>query len=403
MRKLCFAVLAVCGISTPALADGKLSGRVTDHGGQPVGDASVFITSSDGQQTRATTDPTGSYATVARGTGPYAVLFAFGGAHADGRVDVPAGGEATLNTQLSLGGEIIEVLGRHEPAQFARVKSDPLIIPPYSDKAVLGNHWQRAWLLLDIDDHGVVSRAKFLRRPGYDLDEIAVKHVFGLRFDPARDSRGVPTKSYVVWPLEWPSVTWLQSRGYLMNRLPVFPNIVQGAAGGVLVDRYPPCEGSGPLALSEVNPMYRDCSEPNLSVSDASEPWLVRDRGVPPPVVADAPIIDPIQARADRIAEARYHRNAAYVTTALAGAMLAGSVAAYVEYHKYDDRTSREHGAQLTADQDTAKKWELGMVALAAGALVTGITSAHLWMDSSIAIAPADEGGGASVSVAGRF
>jgi len=403
MNKLCVAVLAIGGISTSALADGRLSGRVTDHSGQPIGDTSVFITSSDGLQTRAITDPTGYYATVARGNGPYAVLFAFGGAHADGRVDVPAGGAATLDTQLALGGEIIEVQGRHEPAQFAQLKSDPLLIPPYSDKAALGNHWERAWLLLDIDDHGVVSRAKFLKRPGYDLDEIAVQHVFGLRFDPARDSRGVPTKSYVVWPLEWPSMTWMQSRGFLMNRLPVFPNILQGAAGGVLVDSYPPCEGSGPLNLTEVNPMYRDCSEPNLAVANAAEPWLVRDGRTPPPVVADAPIINLAQARAERIADARDHRNAAYVTTALTGAMLAGSAAAYVQYRKYDDRASRDRGAQLTADKDSANKWELGMVALAAGALVTGITSAHLWMNASIAVAPVGEAGGGSVSVAGRF
>jgi hypothetical protein len=385
-----------------AFADGKLSGRVTDHSGQPVGDASVIITSTDGVQSRTVTDPTGHYVTMARGAGPFSVMFAFGPTQVQARVDVPADGHATLDTQIEIGGEVIEIQGEHAPVVYPQPKGDPLVIPPYSDKAALRDAWTKAWLLLDVDDHGVVTRAKFLKRPGFDLDEVAVNHVFGLRFDPARDKRGIPTKSYVVWPLEWPSMTWMQSRGLLLNRLPVFPAVTQ-VAGGVFIDGYPPCAGSGGWTMDELHPMYRDCSVPNLSIGNAAEPWFVRDSRIPPPVVADAPVISPAQMRADRAAELEHNRTMAYVTTATTAALLAGSIYAYTQFTKYSDRVDHlgTASSQDTADRDRKTQWELGLVGLVAGTVISGITSASYWNHASLTVAPTGES--AAVSFGGRF
>ena len=43
------------------------------------------------------------------------------------------------------------------------------------------------------------------------------------------------------------------------------------------MDDYVPCAGSGPLNLGSVHPVYKDCSQPDLSRAD-KEPWLARPR-----------------------------------------------------------------------------------------------------------------------------
>jgi hypothetical protein len=124
----------------------------------------------------------------------------------------------------------------------------------YSDEAVLSNHWGRAWLLLDIDSTGFVTRLKFLNRPGRDLDPIAIETAFATRFTPALDYTGHPVHSRLVWSLEWPSWWWSHEH----------------AGTGV-----PPCRGSGPLNLGGItaNPVYRDCSKPDLG-RIPTEPWI---------------------------------------------------------------------------------------------------------------------------------
>ena len=407
MRKLPVVLVALCGASTAALADGRLSGRVTDLNDQPVGDATVVVTGPGGAETVVTTDPTGHYVATVHAGGLYTVMFAFGKAQVGAHVDIPADGTATLNSKLEMAGEIIEIHGQR-PLQYAKPKSDPLAIPPYSDQAALGDTWSRAWLLLYVDDHGVVSRIKFLERPGHDLDEIAVKHAFGLRFDPARDGHGAPVASYIVWPLEWPALGWLQSRQALANRLPVFPDTVQ-LAHGLFMDSYPPCAGEEGLDLGAIHPMARDCSIPDLSRADASEPWLVRDSSVPPPVVAAAPVIDPVKLRADQIASAAQSRTAAIVATATTGAMLAGAAVAYWQFSKYHDRVNADiadqtsfHPARLASDRDHQRSWELGMLGFTTGTLISGMVSEYFWSHASaVVVQPSAEGG--TLSYAGRF
>src|SRR6185436_12076818 len=107
--RLLVALFVWCGVSAVAVADSKLSGRVTDNNDQPVGGTTVTITAPDGSETRVVTDPTGAYVATVPTGGPYSVVFAFGKMKIAGQVDVPADGAATLDGKLELTGEIIEV------------------------------------------------------------------------------------------------------------------------------------------------------------------------------------------------------------------------------------------------------------------------------------------------------
>lgn len=131
--------------------------------------------------------------------------------------------------------------------------------PPYSDQAILKDVWAKAWVLLDIDAHGVVQRVKLLKKPGYDLDQIAIEHALKMRFDPAEDDRGYAIPTQLVWSMEWPSYWWLVDMDEPPNRVP----------DGVV---HVPCSGSGPMHLGSLHPTYRDCSLPDYSMI-SSEPW----------------------------------------------------------------------------------------------------------------------------------
>ena len=160
-------------------------------------------------------------------------------------------------------GETI-IIRSHGPGyKEAKPKKDPRIAPKYSDEAIDRDAWTRAWMLLDIDDHGVVQRMKWLKRPGYDLERIALERVFSTQFEPARDGLGRAQSSMLVFPIEWPSYWWLVTHYGVTTRIPV-------SAGGV------PCRDSGePLNLDRAHPVYRDCSMPDLS-KIPTEAWIDR-------------------------------------------------------------------------------------------------------------------------------
>jgi Carboxypeptidase regulatory-like domain len=407
MKMIPVTLLVLCGASAIAFADATLSGRVLDLNDQPVGGATVTIKSADGTETRAVTDPTGRYAVQVATTGAHWATFTLGKVVIGGQVDVPADGKVTLDSRLPVGGEIIEVQG-NQPARHAKPKTDPLTIPPYSDKAILGDYWSKAWLLLDVNERGVVERVKFLQRPGHDLDDIAVKYAFGMTFDPARDKHGVPIGTYIVWPLEWPSVEWLQLRQQPRTRLPTLPEVIQTDHGPVF-DSYPPCaEAVGGTSLSMYHPIQRSCAVPDLSRMDASEPWIARDASVPPPVVAPAPIIDLRQERADRIANARQNRTYAIIATAATVATVAGLVVSYQQFKKYSDRYEEDQmntvafPSHLDSDRNRRNSWELGMIGFAAGTMVGGIATGYFWSHAShLSLQPRGDGG--AISYAGSF
>jgi len=163
-------------------------------------------------------------------------------------------------------GEVIEI---HDPP----IKPKPLNFkpnkaPPYSDAAILSDAWTKAWMLLDVSEAGQVTRVKFLNRPGYDLERIAISESFKLRFDPARDGRGNPVRVYVVWQIEWPSAWWLSD---FVGTRSAMPPIVGFPPRRL--DASVPCKGSGPMRLESLHPAYKDCSKPDLSKASV-EPWI---------------------------------------------------------------------------------------------------------------------------------
>jgi hypothetical protein len=158
-----------------------------------------------------------------------------------------------------------------KPAVEAKpVNYSPRKTPPYSDEAIESDAWTRAWLLLDIDARGAVTRIKYLKRPGYKLDDIAARQVFGLRFEPARDRNGKPQRTWIVWGIEWPSYYWLVDRLGVASGMPPIVGFPPRS-----MDAYVPCKGSGPMNLGSIHPAYKDCSTPDLSGKHfASLPWL---------------------------------------------------------------------------------------------------------------------------------
>jgi hypothetical protein len=203
---------------------------------------------------------------------PYDVAFTFGTSRTMGHVSVEPGHPAALDGKVdSSSGEVIVIQDKLSP----KVLPKPLNFsdrrtPPYSEEAIDKDAWTRAWMVLDISPAGEVTRFKFLKRPGYDLENIAASEVFKLRFDPARDDHGKAVRTWLVWGIEWPSNVWLVT--FLGVRSGMPPLI--GFPPRRMSD-YVPCKGSGPMLLGSLYPTYRDCSEPDLSRMP-NEPWIVK-------------------------------------------------------------------------------------------------------------------------------
>ncbi len=168
-------------------------------------------------------------------------------------------------------GEVIVIEGRVPPAtpprptNFVEQKA-----PPYSDRAINSDAWTKAWMLLEIDERGTVTRVKFLNRPGYDLEDIAVREAFALRFTPALDGTKRPMRSNLVWEIEWPAAWWLST---FVGTRSAMPKMIGHPPRRQ--DHYVPCRGSGPWAMGSIRPTYKDCSRPNLDNVDRA-PWIER-------------------------------------------------------------------------------------------------------------------------------
>jgi hypothetical protein len=204
-----------------------------------------------GVEVETTTDRAGRYVANVSGAGLYRVIFVFDRSRSSGSVVVEAGRTALLDGEVSTrSGEIIYV--RDLPPPPVAPRPPKRVRPRYSDKAIVSDVWTRAWLLLDVDARGNVSRAKFLHRPGSDLDDIALETAFKTHFDPARDAAGNPIRARTIWGLEWPSYWWSISGGSWTR-----------------------CRGTGPLNLDAIHPVYRDCTLPDLAGAEG-ETWMSR-------------------------------------------------------------------------------------------------------------------------------
>lgn len=274
------AVAVVLGVLTaPRLAAAgplngvvcRLSGQVADiNGGKPVESAKVTVSDRHGVREITTSDHDGRYSVNVE-PGDYAVAFEYGPSRTVNQVSVTQSCTARLDGKVDITGETIVIQDQKPPTVPARpTNARPRRNPPYSDAALEKDAWTRAWLLLDISSSGEVTQFKFLKRPGYDLERIAADEVFHLQFDPARDEHGDPMRVWLVWDLEWPSNGWLMA----MNLPRTMAPPIVGFPPRKMSDTVP-CRGSGPMHLGSVHPVYRDCSQPDLS-QVAREPWIPR-------------------------------------------------------------------------------------------------------------------------------
>lgn len=262
------AILVLLASAGAAHADSaSVNGRLTDvYTDFPVVGADVFISGPHGLQATVQTDTDGHYLAAVDGGGTYYVTFASAGKRKGFEVDVAASGSTHFDAKIDQG-EIIEIhdIPKKIPPVMPKLAHRLPPIPEYSDYMMEHDRWVKAWMLLDIDETGAVSRAKFLNRPGYDLDQIAIDHVLALKFSPAQDQYGRPTKTLLIYPVEWPAYYWMRSvGGGFVSRMPE-PDYMA----------HVPCRGSGPLRLESVHPIYRDCPKPNLSRANLEkEPWF---------------------------------------------------------------------------------------------------------------------------------
>lgn len=156
-------------------------------------------------------------------------------------------------------GETVDMHEMLEPASAVKLKKRPLL-PSYTDDAKDYNQWLRAWVLLDIDEHGMVQRVKLLDHPGFGLDDSAVRAAFALSFEPARDRSNRPTRSEILWPIDWPAFWWLMDRS--------------GITSGPIPEEAEelPCAYNGPPTK-----VTRACNEAPMAAT-LSAPWIMRPK-----------------------------------------------------------------------------------------------------------------------------
>ena len=454
MRML-LALVVLLALAGVAAADDPavLGGRVTDVLGKPIPHARVYVLPRSDEVLQTSTDAGGRYAVELAASGAYAVVIAVGSVHTYRQVVVAEHGTTTLDVEVETditGGEVINIVDTRlpppavppKPAGFHDRKS-----LPYSAEAMERDAWARAFVLLDIDERGEVSRIKLLKRPGFGLDQIAIDEAFALGFEPARDGAGKAVRTYVVWDMEWPSWGWLVGGGGTTAGRPVAydgmyrygrlnPNVARDAppAGAAVahqaptditraglpvhntdlaprtVNRYSAqplpltapqplsrvrCAGTGPLDLDLQNHAYRDCSRPDLRNVDAL-PWITRATAKTALAAIDS-------TRPQIVRGPRRSRVPALVATGVTGLLAAGLLVSYVEYDRYANGTSLAFTAPEARinrhERQVAElaRWNHAMLGFAGALVASGAATAFLWGRSqtreSFSVQPARGGG----------
>lgn len=271
------AAVPLLVLSITAAGAEPLAGRVLDKkSGVPIEGAVVHVAGAEGWVKQVSTVSDGSYVVDAP-PGKYTVTFLHAGERVTGQVVVVAGAPTKLDGRIKTPVPEVIVL---EDTKAPTVMPEPIdrniaiSAPPYSDQAILEDAWTRAWLLLDVDATGVVQQVKFLKRPGYDLDDIAVERAFSLRFTPGRNAKNQPVRTLIIWPFEWVANSWLLRFGNGMRTR--MPDRSWGEEGRSKA-AYVPCKGDGPWMMTAVYRGYRDCSKPDLSRAK-HEPWILPSR-----------------------------------------------------------------------------------------------------------------------------
>jgi hypothetical protein len=255
MRHLLAATIVIA-LATVALADsevsgfvtsgaGELSGHVTDFDNKPLEGVVVHIAPKHGAAQTVTTDAKGNYK---------AVHFAADYAYVYVEAKVKIAGQVVV---ASKAGDV-ETVEMHEtlpPAVQPKPLSSPLFVPDYSKLAQDKNKWARAWVLVEVNVNGEVTRVNLLDKPGFDLDKIAVREAFKLKFEPARDRANHKVPAMVVWTYEWPPYEWMVEQ-MKPHQLPDIVGLV-------------PCKPDGRSSV------IRNCAKPTMA-NALTEPWFTR-------------------------------------------------------------------------------------------------------------------------------
>lgn len=426
---------------TPPAATGPtfVVGRVTDVLARPVTGARVYVLPRRAKPIQTSTDKDGRYRVEVRGPGTYGVVIAIDKAHTFRTVLVRSGATNTMDVELELdteGGEVIRIEDRKrpEPKVKAKPRKDVRMSLPYSDEAVERDAWARAWLLLDVDEAGRVTRLKLLKRPGFDLDRICIEEALKLQFEPARDAQGRPMKTYMLWTMEWPSWGWLIQGNGVAVRRPAdtndlhahAQNIRAGVTGTDLVlgSRQPiggpwsrplpngtafegaldrvPCAGSGPLNLDLRNRAYRDCSQPDLAVID-SLPWITPETA--PTAIAELANPD-LMLVADTTPPGSPIPG--YVGAGVTAALAIATVYGFYQYDKYQSRVEDAPWQALTDPEQYADdgrrrtRWGKITLGLSTATILSAGVTLLVWNRNqskrSFSVQPSSSGdGGAAV------
>ena len=409
-----------------------LVGRVTDVLGKPINDARVYVMPRGGGRLQTVTDKDGRYTIGLADGGAYSVVIAVGRVHTYRQVLVADHALTLLDVEVETditGGEVIRIVDQKLPAPAVPPKPSSEHAQkslPYSPQAMERDAWARAFLLLDIDETGHVTRLKLLKRPGFDLDQIAIDEAFKLQFEPALDAAGKPIRTYIVWNMEWPSWGWLvQGNGtaagrpvdydgmYKYGRLnPEIPaqnsplatfGLSSGFAAPLPIQvttplSRVPCAGSGPLNLDSQNRAYRDCSTPDMSNVDAL-PWITRAN-------AKQALAD-LDANAPQIVPGpRRSKVPGWIAFGVTTAFAAGLVYSYVQYDKYANfqyDAFKPSESLIHEHQDVKAKldaWNHHMLEFAGAMVVSSAVTAFLWgrgqTRESFSVQPTRGGGAVS-------
>lgn len=269
--KLFFVLVLLICSTAGADPMSHLSGRVIDAKlGTPVESALVLVAGPTGVEHTLTTDQAGHYATELK-PGSYILVFVYGTSRTSTRVTLEAGKPTSYEGKVAATeGEVIVIHDRMRPPVPPKPTNfKPYKAPPYSSHAVLSDAWTKAWLLLDISENGAVLRMKWLKRPGYELDDIAISEIKKLKFNPALNASGQRIRSFLIWGIEWPSAWWLDKFVGTRSGMPPIVGFPPHR-----MDDYIPCKGSGPWLMGSLHKTYKDCSKPDLAVAER-EPWFV--------------------------------------------------------------------------------------------------------------------------------
>jgi hypothetical protein len=411
-----------------AAADALLVGKVTDLLGTPVPNVRVHVVSKGDHQI-VTTNQDGEYRVVVDGNRTLSVVIGAGEFHTFRGGTIKDGSTLRLDFELEVSdGEIIRIVDSKPPTVPPKLPAGvPNVTPPYSTEAMERDAWAKAWLLLDIDETGRVRRVKLVKRPGFDLDNIAVQEAMKLRFVPALDENNKPMRTTMYWAMEWPSYAWLMVHQGSTKRMPTESYAIDPFSGnfggmgeptgdysGIIPQAqgdnslaHVPCAGSGPLNLDLRYTAYRDCSQPNVR-KVPHLPWLDGTKPVPP---------DPAEIALK--AEAPVHLSrASYIpqiaTSVVSLGLIAATVVTFVKFDKYASRMAhysmlapqeidRDQLISDARNRDRYARWSLISVSAATAATAFSLS---LWFRhqrrSDFSVQPED-GGGASVWMNGSF